>query len=58
MMIAMSNMMTTTAYTKIATVYLMTTTANMMTTTKLQRHASSYMMITCSVDEDEPQQIR
>ena len=54
MMIAMSNMMTTTAYTKIATVYLMTTTANTMTTAKLQRHATSYMMITCSVDEDEP----
>ena len=54
MMIAMSNMMTTTAYTTIATVYLMTTTAKTMTTKKLQRHATSYMMITCSVDEDEP----
>ena len=54
MMIAISNMITNTAYTKIATVYLMTTTANTMTTTKLQRDATSYMMITCSVDEDEP----
>ena len=54
MMIAISNMMKTTAYTKIATVYLMTTTANTMTTTKLQRHATSYTMMTCSVEEAEP----